>query len=94
MGWKILVLIYKGNTYTQGIDLLESLRKVVEAIIDTCLRASVHLHDVLHEFLAVRGKGTAISEINMEQELSSMDQEPPFLVFLYLRKVYETAYHG
>ena len=31
---------------TRGIDLLESLCKVVEVIIYTCLRESVRLHDV------------------------------------------------
>ena len=30
MGWKLLVLIPKGNTDTQGVGLLETLWKVVE----------------------------------------------------------------
>ena len=50
LGWKIQVLILKENMDTWGIGLLESLWKVVEAIIDTRLRESVHLHNVLHGF--------------------------------------------
>ena len=34
--WMILVLITKETTDTRGIVLLETLWKVVEALIDTC----------------------------------------------------------
>ena len=37
LGWTALFLIPKGNTYTRGIGLLETLLKVVEALIDTSL---------------------------------------------------------
>ena len=33
---------------------------------------------------------TAIMELNLEQELASVDQDPLFLVFLDLRKAYES----
>ena len=45
---KILFLIPKGDTDTRGVGLLESLWTVVEAIVETCLRAKVSFHDVLH----------------------------------------------
>ena len=35
LGWTVLVLISKGTTYTRDIGLLETLWKVVEALIDT-----------------------------------------------------------
>ena len=57
LGWKILVLIPKGNTYTWGICLLESMWKVVEVIIDTHLRASVRIYNVLYGFYAGRITG-------------------------------------
>ena len=41
LGWTVLVLIPKGTTHTQGIGLLEILWKVVEALIETRLRASL-----------------------------------------------------
>ena len=50
----------------------------------------VIFQDVLHGFCAIRGTGTAIMDIKMAQELASIDQEPLFLVFLDLRKAYDT----
>ena len=41
LGWTSFVLIPKGTTYAQGIGLLDTLWKVVEAIIDTRLRESL-----------------------------------------------------
>ena len=32
LGWTALFLIPKGNTYTRGIGLLETLLKVIEAL--------------------------------------------------------------
>ena len=47
-GWAVLVLVLKRTTYTRGIGLLETLWKLVEALIDTRLRASLQLYDVIH----------------------------------------------
>ena len=60
LGWMILVLITKGTTNTRDIGLLETLWKVVEALIETRLCASLQMHDVLHGFRAGRGTETAI----------------------------------
>ena len=64
--------------------MLEWLWKVVEAIIDTRLRTSVRLHDVLHSFCEGRGMGIEIMELKMVQELAILDQEPLFLILLDL----------
>ena len=90
LGWTFLVIIPKGTTDTQGIGLLETLWKVVEALIDTHLRVSLQFHDVLHGFRSGRGTGMAIMELNLAQELARVDHDPLFLVFLALRKVYST----
>ena len=63
-----------------------NLWKVVEAIIDTFLCASIHFHDVIHRFRARRGKGEAIMYLNPAQELASIDHNALLLVFLDLRK--------
>ena len=63
---------------------MELLCKVVEAIIDNRLRASIRLHDILHGFCAGRGTGTAILEMKLMQELDSMDQDSIYLFFLDL----------
>ena len=88
--WAILVLIPKGNTDKWGIGLLEVLWKVVEAIVDNQIKTVVKFHDILHGLRAKRGTGTSITELNMFQELASIDQDPLFLVFLNLRKEYST----
>ena len=80
----MLVLIPKGNTDTQGIVLLQSLWKGVDDIIDTRLMTSVRLHNVLHGFCSGRGTGAAIVELKLAQELSIVDNDPLFLVFLDL----------
>ena len=87
-----MVLIPKGITNTRGIGLLETLWKVVEALIDTRLRASLQFHYVLHGFRAGIGMGTAIIKLKLSPELSSVYHEPLFLVFLQLRKAYNNVY--
>ena len=92
MVWTILVLIPKGTTNTRCIGLLEIPWKVVEVLIDTRLCASLQMHKVLHGFRSRRGMGTAIMELNISQELSIIDKDPLFLVFLDLRKAYDTVH--
>ena len=91
LGWKILVLVTKGTTDTRGIGLLEALWKVVEALIGTRFRAILQMHKVLYGFRAGRGTRTAIMELKLDQELSRIYQDPLFLVFLELRKAYNTV---
>ena len=67
LGWTIPVLIPKGTTNTQDIGLLETLWKVVEALIDTRLRSILQLHDVLNGLRSRRGTGIAIVELNLAQ---------------------------
>ena len=92
--WKIFILTPKDNTGTQGIGLLEVLWKVREAVIDTCIKKAVKFHDALHEFCVGKGTGTAIMEPNLSQYLASLDQDPLFLVFLYLKNAYDNLDRG
>ena len=89
--WKIMFLIIKGTTTTRGIDLLETLWKLVEALIETHLHASLPIHNFLHGLRAGRGIGTAIMYLKINQELVSIYQDSIFLLFLYLRKAYDTV---
>ena len=69
---------------------------MVEPIIYTCLRDSVHLHNVLHGFRAGREKvtGKEILGLKLEQELASVDRDPLLLVLIDLHKSYDTVDHG
>ena len=55
LGWTVLILLPKGTTDTRGIILLETLWKVVEALIYTCLCASLKIQDILQGFRSGRG---------------------------------------
>ena len=90
LGLTVLVLIPKTTTDTRGIGIIETLWKVVESLIETGLSASLQLHGVFHGFRDGIGTGTDIIELNLAQEISSIDQGTLFLVFLYLRKAYDT----
>ena len=92
LGFAVLVIIPKSTTDTHFIGLLETLWKVVEALIYTRIRVSLQFHDVLHEFQAGRGTGTAIMELNLAQELAIVEHDPLFLVFLDIQKAYNTLY--
>ena len=47
-----------------------------------------------HGFCAGRGTGTTVMELNITQELASVDQYPLFLVLLDLSKYYDNLDHG
>ena len=88
LGWTILILIPKVNTDNLWIGLLGVIWKLMEAIIDTHINNSVTFHDVLHGFRVGMLMGTAIMELNLAQELVSVDQDPLLLVFLDILKAY------
>ena len=91
MGCTVLILIPKGTTDTRGKGLLYTLWKAVEALIDTRLHDSLQFHDVLHRFRSGRGMRTAIMELKLVHELTSVDHNPLFIVFLDLSKAYNTV---
>ena len=56
------------------MGLLEVVWKVIEAITDIWKKTTVKFHDILHRFHDNRRMVTAIMEINMSQELTSIYQ--------------------
>ena len=90
LGWAILVLIPEEVTDTRGIGLLETFCKLVEALIDTRLISIIHFRDVLHGLRDGIDTGTDVMELNIAQDIASVDHDPLFLVFLDLRKSYDT----
>ena len=91
LGCTILFLIRKGTTNTRDIGLLVTLWKVAESLTDTRQCVSLQLHGVLYRFRARRGTGTAIMDLNLAQELSRVDCDLLFMVFLELSKAYDTV---
>ena len=51
--------------------------------------AAVNFHNTLHKFRAGRGIGTALLEINMIQQMTTMREDILYEVFLDLQKSYD-----
>ena len=66
----------------------------MEAIIDTRIKTAVTFHDFLQGFCAGRERGAVIMELNIAQELESVDQDLPFLVLFDLWKAYKNLDRG
>jgi hypothetical protein len=85
----ILVLIPKGNGELRGIALLETIYKLISSIINRRLGA-IKLHDCIHGFRKGRGTGTATVEAKLAMQLAKKSGNPYFMVFLELKKAYDT----
>jgi hypothetical protein len=86
--WIIVVLIPKGGGDYHGIGLLEPIWKVIEQVID-CRLDSIQLHDSLQGCWHQQGTGTAIIEAKLAQQLSYLEMQPFYKVFLDLRKAFD-----
>ena len=70
-----MVLITKGEKDYCGIGLVELMWKVVAAILNCCLTASITIYDFLHGFRAGCGTGTSILKANLLQQLAALMEE-------------------
>ena len=87
----VLVLIPKSNPGEyRGIALLEPLYKLVSAIINNRLKASIVFRDAVHGFRTGRGTGTALIEAKLRMQLTERGNKPLYMVFLDLKKAYDT----
>ena len=62
--------------------------KVVSAILNRRLTASITFHDFLHGFQSGRETGTSTLEAKLLQQLVALREEVLYVIFLYLNKVY------
>ena len=68
---------------------MEVMWKVVGAILNPQLKASITFHDFLHGFRAVRGTGTAILKAKLLYKLAALREEALHIIFLDLHKAYD-----
>ena len=66
--WQAVVIILKGGKDYRGIGLVEVMRKVVAAILNLRLTASITFHDFLHGFWVGRGIGTSTLRAKLLQQ--------------------------
>ena len=64
--------------------------KVVAAILNRRLTASIAYHDFLHIFQAGRSTGTATLKAKLLQQLAALREEILYVIFLDLHKAYDT----
>ena len=84
-----VVLIPKGKKDYRGIGLMEVMWKVVAAILNRRLTASLAFCKILHGFWAGRGTGTATLEAKLFQKLAALREEVLYVIFLDLHKAYD-----
>ena len=85
----MVVLIPKGEKDYHRIGPVEVTWKVVAAILNRRLTASITYHNFLHRFRAGRGTGTATLEAKLLQQLAALREEVLYVIFLDLHKAYD-----
>ena len=84
-----MVLILKRKGDYHDISLVEVIWKVVTAVLNRRLTASITFHNFLHGFWAGRGKGTATLEAKLLQTLASLREKVMYVIFRDLHKVHD-----
>ena len=87
--WQAVVLIPKGGKDYQGIGLMEVMWKVVAAVLNRRITASITSHDFDHGFWSGRGTGTATLEAKLLQQLADLRKEVLYVILLDLHKAYD-----
>ena len=87
--WQVVVLILKSKKDYRGIGIVGVMWKVVAAILNRRLTASITFHDFLHGFRAGCGTGNATLEAKLLHQLAALREEVLYMIFRYLHKVYD-----
>ena len=87
--WQAVVLIPKGKKDYRGIGLVEVMWKVVVAILNRRLAASIAFHDFLHGFWAGSSTSTATLESKLLQQLAALREYVLYVISLDLHKDYD-----
>ena len=89
--WQAVVLIPKGKGVYHDIVLVKVMWKVVAAILNFRLTASITYHKLLHRFWAGRGTGTATATLKTKllHQLAALREEVLYVIFMGLHKAYD-----
>ena len=87
--WQAVVLISKGRNDYRGISLVVMMWKVLAAILNCRLTASITYHDFLHGFWEGRGTVTATLEAKLLWQLAALGEDVMYVIFLDLHKAYD-----
>ena len=84
-----MVLNPKGENDYRGIGLLEVMWKIVAAILNCQLTASIAFHDFIHRFRVGCGTGITTLEVKLFQQLAVLREEIMYVIFLDLYTIYD-----
>ena len=87
--WKAVVMLPKGGNDYCGVGLMELMWKLVAAILNRRLTASIAFHNFLHRFWAGRGTGTSTLVAKLLQQLAALREDILYIIFLDLHRAYE-----
>jgi hypothetical protein len=87
LGWVATVIIPKGGGDYCSIGLLEPIWKVIEQVMDHPLEV-IALHNSLHRCRNGQGRGTAVIEAKLTQQLAHIEQASFYGVFIDLKKAF------
>ena len=82
--WNNVILLPKGGGEYHVIGIVGVLCKVISIIFDRCLEESIELHDVVQMSRVWRGTGTATLEAKILQEITGMQKEVLYDIFIYM----------
>ena len=83
----VLIPMRKGDYH--GIGLMEVVWKLVTAILNLRLTASITYHEFVHGFREGLSTVTSTLEAKLIQKLAALRDEVLYVIFLDLRKVYD-----
>ena len=92
--WQTMFLVPKGKGGYRDIGLVEVMWKVVEAILNIRITASITFHDFLRGFWSGRGTGTATLEAKSLQQLVALKEELLYIILLDLHTMYDALYRS
>ena len=69
--WKVVFLVSNGKKDYRGIDLVEVMWKLVAAILNFRLTASITFHSFLHDLQEGRGTGTSTLEAKLLHHIAA-----------------------
>jgi Reverse transcriptase (RNA-dependent DNA polymerase) len=91
--FRTFILPLEAHQY-RGIAFLKVIYKLISAIITKRINSNIHFHEAIHGFRKFRGTGTAIIEMKLRMQLAQRKTEPLFMIFLDLKKAYDTLDRG
>ena len=85
-----MVLILKRGKESRCIDSMEVMWKIVAAILNRQITASINFYDFFHGFRVGSGTVTATLKVKLLQYIAALRENILYVIFLDLQKAYDS----